>query len=400
MIYIKEFDGHSDYNSFINGEDFVKPNVSLCDNENELHYNRFEIDYSTHYLTTKALENGTISFNILENMDTDAITSISYSTDNGETWTTTQNQNSKAEKLQITVNVNEGDSVLWKGIAENTGIGGHSGSFFSSTAHFNVEGNIASMTYGDEFINVDETETSKQYIGLFSDASQTLPTLLVSAKNLSLASDTLCYGAYGSMFRGCSTLVVAPKLPATNLGGNCYHSMFEGCTSLKNAPELPATIIGRDNVETTGMSAYGDMFKGCTSLKKAPALPATTLAEWCYSGMFSGCTSLRYAPELPATTLLTGCYNNMFNGCTSLRKAPVLPATTLVSDCYGLMFSNCSSLNYIKAMFTTEPSGDYTFIWVMGVKENGTFVKNSSASWDVTGEEGIPEGWTVETAAE
>ena len=93
----------------------------------------------------------------------------------------------------------------------------------------------------------------------------------------------------------------------------------------------------------------------------------------------------------------------MFTGCTSLTTAPELPATELAdgaNGCYGGMFLGCTKLNYIKAMFTTTPSTLYTNQWVSGVAANGTFVKNSAATWNVTGVNGIPSGWTVETATE
>ena len=61
------------------------------------------------------------------------------------------------------------------------------------------------------------------------------------------------------------------------------------------------------------------------------------------------------------------------------------------------MFANCTSLNYVKALFTTTPSDDYTRNWLSGVAATGTFVKSSSATWDVTGTNGVPSGWTVET---
>lgn len=62
------------------------------------------------------------------------------------------------------------------------------------------------------------------------------------------------------------------------------------------------------------------------------------------------------------------------------------------------MFNGCRSLSYIKAMFTTTPSTTFTDRWVVRVSSTGTFVKNSTATWDVTGANGIPSGWTVETA--
>ena len=181
------------------------------------------------------------------------------------------------------------------------------------------------------------------------------------------------------------------------VGGNaritdyCFNNLFSGSMALTTAPELPATTLG-------SYCCYY-MFKGCSSLTTAPALPATTLANYCYNSMFQNCTSLTTAPELPATTLATSCYNGMFNGCTSLTTAPELPATTLASNCYYGMFQNCSNLNYIKAMFTTTPSSSYTGNWVSRVASTGTFVKNSAATWNVTGTNGVPSGWTVQTAS-
>ena len=50
-------------------------------------------------------------------------------------------------------------------------------------------------------------------------------------------------------------------------------------------------------------------------------------------------------------------------------------------------------------MFTTTPSSDYTSDWVNRVASSGTFVKNSAATWNVTGKNGVPSGWTVQTAS-
>jgi hypothetical protein len=63
------------------------------------------------------------------------------------------------------------------------------------------------------------------------------------------------------------------------------------------------------------------------------------------------------------------------------------------------MFNGCTKLNYIKAMFTTTPSNTYTQNWVSGVAATGTFVKNSAATWNVTGVNGVPSRWTVQTAS-
>ena len=112
--------------------------------------------------------------------------------------------------------------------------------------------------------------------------------------------------------------------------------------------------------------------------------------------MFKGCTGFTSAPELPATTLANYCYYYMFEGCTGLTSAPILPATTLTEGCYQYMFLRCTNLNYIKALFITNPSSA-TGTWVLGVAATGTFVKSSSATWDVTGPNGVPYGWTIVT---
>ena len=194
------------------------------------------------------------------------------------------------------------------------------------------------------------------------------------------------------MFSNCTGIVTAPKLPSTTLARDCYNGMFEGCTNLTTAPELPATKL-------TG-NCYNYMFYRCIGLTTAPELPATTLAGGCYSRMFELCTHLTTAPELPATTLAGGCYNRMFDLCVNLTTAPELPATTLAGTCYESMFEGCTNLNYIKAMFLTTPSSSYTNNWTKNVSSTGTFVKNKSASWNVTGVNGIPKNWTVETSIE
>lgn len=185
------------------------------------------------------------------------------------------------------------------------------------------------------------------------------------------------------------------KSENTSIDGkpNIFDCLFENCTTLVNAKNISLPSITLTN------NCYSHMFSGCSSLVTTPKLPATTLAKECYNGMFYGCTSLTKVPVLPATTMAEQSYYAMFSGCTSLTTAPELPATTLAERCYAYMFQDCTNLAYIKAMFTTTPSNDYTYNWVSGVAASGTFVKNSAATWDVSGVNGIPNGWSIETAS-
>lgn len=390
---------------------------------NVLIYPEDTVDYSTQYLTFKAIDNGT-TFQF--NQD-----GLEYSLNDGSTW------NSLGASVD-TPSLNTGGKIMFRGnltITQGYGIG-----HFFSTGKFNIEGNPLSLVDDTNFADItDLTVMNQIFFQLFYG------TDVVDASNLALPATILSQECYTSMFEGCTSLTTAPELPATTLAEYCYQYMFNGCTRLVNAPQLPVTTLasgcyvgmfsGCTSLKTApalpattlASSCYASMFKGCTSLTTAPSvlpattlaygcyfsmfmnctrlttapeLPAETLAQSCYGSMFMNCTSLTTAPALPATTLKNICYDHMFSGCTSLTTAPELPATTLVSRCYQQMFDGCTKLNYIKAMFTTTPSTTYTSSWVKNVAARGTFVKNTSATWNVTGVNGVPSGWTIQRASQ
>lgn len=309
-----------------------------------------------------------------------------------------------------TPELNSGDTIRWRSVLEPTATAGIG--TFSSTGDFSVSGSPFSLLYGSSYTNQsDLLNDTNVFYALFKNAVH-----LIDAQNIELASSSLTLNCYREMFSGCTNLATTPELPVTTLAEGCYANMFDVCTSLTTAPELPATILAKlcysgmfhgctslvdaPELHATILaeSCYSDMFIDCTSLVAAPDLPATILAEGCYANMFEFCTSLTTPPKLSAATLKNYCYEYMFSGCTSLVNAPELPATALVTGCYDYMFYNCTSLNYIKAMFTTIPSTSYTDSWVNGVASEGTFVKNSSANWNVTGDNGIPVGWGTKVA--
>lgn len=161
------------------------------------------------------------------------------------------------------------------------------------------------------------------------------------------------------------------------------------------------SLLTERGTNTIGNYCFTYLFQGCSVLTSSPELPAENIGSNCYFQMFNRCSSLVSAPSiLPSMTLKSGCYRNMFYNCSSLTTAPILPALTLTTNCYAAMFYGCSSLSYIKAMFTTTPTNSYTADWVNGVNSTGTFVKNSSAQWNVVGAYGVPAGWTIQTANE
>ena len=267
-------------NSTINDWNFDNANIAKVYRNDAVVYQKVTAgdsptpthDYSTDYLTFVAKGNGAFQFT----------NSVDYSIDNGSTWTTL------AANTQ-TPTVNEGDKILWKAELMSSGT-------FSSSNKFDVEGNIMSLLYGDNFENQTSiSEKGSILNGLFSDC-----TNVVSAENF--------------------------VLPATTLAYYCYANMFKGCTSLTTSPSI---------------------------------LPATTLTNECYANMFSGCTSLTTAPELPATTLTSGCYKYMFYGCTNLNYAKCLATNISAYQCTRYWLQKVQRYGtFVKAASMTDwPSG-------------------------------------------
>ena len=112
--------------------------------------------------------------------------------------------------------------------------------------------------------------------------------------------------------------------------------------------------------------------------------------------LFNSCPIVSVSEDfLPATILSESCYDRMFSDCTNLVNAPTLPATTLANHCYDHMFANCTKLNHIKMLATDISASNCLLNWVNGVASSGTFVKNPEATWEVYGDNGIPNGWKV-----
>lgn len=313
--------------------------------------------YSTQYLSFVAIENGTFKFTSTSG------NSIDYSIDSGTTWTTLA---SGVDSPTIT----SGSTIMWRGsnmIISRTdpyGIG-----TFSSTGKFDVEGNIMSLIYGDDFID-KYSLSGKDYV--FMDLFKSCPNV-VNAKNMVLPATTLSQSCYRNMFyalNASSSLLTAPvELPATTMTNNCYYSMFQHCSGL--------TSVSEDY------------------------LPATTLAQSCYCNMFSRTTALKNIPKLPATTLAVGCYYNMFlapvnTTAMTTTESFLLPATTLVQECYRNMFNGRKGVSKITCLATSGiNTNNSTTQWLQNVSTSGTFTRASSSVTWPKGVNGKPSGWTL-----
>lgn len=73
MDYLKLFENHSEYETFVSGGTMVKPNVSHCVQENEVHYNPLVDPYNGHAYVDLGLPSGTLwaTMNVGANNETD-----------------------------------------------------------------------------------------------------------------------------------------------------------------------------------------------------------------------------------------------------------------------------------------------------------------------------------------
>lgn len=191
-------------------------------------------DYSQDYLTIVMLEDGEVDCYHDD---------IYYSLDEGTTWEVF---------IGETISLNSGDRLLLKTTTATLHAG--SGASLFITGRHNVEGNMMSVVWGDDFVGKTVfNEYDNTGLSFFNDS------YLISAEHLILPATTLCNACYNYMFAGCTNLTTAPVLPANTLATGCYESMFAGCESLNYIKCLATDISASgcllswtNNVSSTG----------------------------------------------------------------------------------------------------------------------------------------------------
>ena len=252
------------------------------------------------YLTFVA--NGNTKFKLSGN-------SVSYSLDSGTTWA------SLASDTYSPV-ISSGSTIMWK--ATNPTINGTNGigRFYSSGSTFDVEGNIMSLLYGDNYEGQTALQGENQFRGLFDSN-----TKVINASGLTLPATAMTASCYRSMFGNCTNLESAPtELPATSLAYSCYYYMFAR-TSITSAPTLSATTL----VD----SCYASMFNNCLSLSAVTCLATTNISgnvsamllNISTNGTFERASGVNWpcSADIPATWTVTPAYTPLYRW----EKAPI-----------------------------------------------------------------------------
>jgi len=199
-----------------------------------------EEDPEKAYLTFTFFEGGNFYWN-RDDLSTDKKT-IQYqiSTDKGKTWGEWQSKESNATIAGALITSVSSSTVIRVKGNNSTYCNDYTGAdyhynYFSSTAEYEVSGNIMSLIDGDNYASSTTLASAGAFCYLFSDHGSAIGDgrgKLVGADNLILPATTLTTSCYEGMFHNCTGLTVAPKLPATTGAANCYKAMFEGCSNL------------------------------------------------------------------------------------------------------------------------------------------------------------------------
>lgn len=242
-------------------------------------------DYSQDYLSFRAITGGTIIWKAFGNLTK----TISYSINDGA-WTTLTSTSSG-----VPITVAAEDVVRLKGTdyPYATSKSAYSG-FEGGTATYNIEGNIMSLIYGDNFAgNTTLPNSTYIFCSIFKKSN------VISAENLILPATTLRNYCYRAMFSYASSLTTPPALPATTLAQGCYWYMFEA-TSISEAPVLNATTLLKE--------CYGHMFTDCQNLSLIQCFATTGFgAQDCLTGWTTNvAASGMFVKDGNTTTWTTG----------------------------------------------------------------------------------------------
>ena len=330
-------------------------------------------DYSKEYFTIEALKNTTIRLH--KNTTSGKKRSVAFSR-NGKTWSMLVTQGDIFDYEYDNVELSAGEKIYikasdWSNVTTSDYV------YFTSSSNINVYGNANSIID----INFKTRNIMRKY--MFYKLFYNLP--IVDASNLVLPSTPGDY-SYQSMFENCAQLVYPPKtLSGTKVGLYGCSDMFKGCSSLIDVPDLPATTLDG--------YAYSGMFQNCTSLTVLPKLNhITTITYWApFRYTFSGCQSIKDARWdkyggrlLPNHLTVTGggsAYELMFSFCSGLKYAPELTETSPHTGEYNNMFAYCTSL-YMLITHATSLGSNYFSDIVKGTGKRGTVRQASDVTWD------------------
>ena len=396
--YIKLFETHADYNTYITGSDKVLPNVSYCENENEVHYNpwtdpKLVCKYNIIDTSSATPLRTEYEPNMFKSMEIDGVLLDNMVT--SYQFDTTGEHTVKYELYDETKVGN--NAPLFYNITTLTSVSiPNSVTTISQSAFGNCSG-LTSITIPNSVTSIGQAAFTN-CSGITRIKVDSGNTVYDSRNNCNAIIET----ATNTLITGCQNTVIPNSV--TSIG----QYAFSGCTGLTSItiPDSVTTISGYAFNGCTGLTSItignsvtsidNYAFNGCTGLTSVTIPNSVTTIG---SGAFQGCTGLT---SITIGNSVTTIGQLTFYSCSGLTSITIPNSVTTIGNqafyhCSGLtsitignsvttigtnVFNGCTSLTSITSLATTAPTiQSNTF---RSVKTGGTLtVPTGSTGYDV-----------------
>ena len=266
MIYLKEFDSHSSYESELNvgGVDFKIPNVSYCKDVKDVHFNPYNlIKFYVGNITGTTPQTVKIYTGKTNHVDVQVSEGNKWYSyllpKNKELYTITENEELSYDgdiitkvivKANISYNYDEDkyQGIVPLGITEASFKGSNTSNVTDMNAMFDGCRALTSL----DVSNFDTSKVTNMY-GMFA--------ICASLKSLDVSNfDTSKVTYMHTMFSDCSGLISLDLSNFDTINVTNMNTMFDGCRALTSLD-----LSGWDMSKVTNMY---NMFNGCSVLNK------------------------------------------------------------------------------------------------------------------------------------